>query len=414
MEVVPAFSDIRQAIELLLAATFATPNDGGSQSFLYGRPGAPLWERRMGAEIFHSRLGMLAAALHVRRTGPLYLRNLAMDELRGKLTAFLAENYAYVADEAWGRRFETSYAEQVSDQAKVKLAEALAHSDIYAPRNSCTLFPLVPIRVDADFEAESYFLIRATALDARYLRRPTQAQCIVSEQFPPFQNWEGTRHQPASWLGIHSPTLSRAKRMRSAVLGGMALLPHPMDRYVFSMRQMFGGHTTLNEGHWSTSLGEPHTPALCEDLVVGLDDHAWLSKLAKLLEDHSTAARKQVKALEYYYRAWPLPEVERFPVLFMALDAIFGDQTQATRAIISAADGRLGASSDPLRIRLLMELRAAVIHGGAPDVYDSNKYFKYYENYHQDPIHDLETIVAGCLKTAIFGTSLVSRVRAGA
>ncbi len=368
----------------------------------------------MGAEIFHTRLGMLAAALYVRRTGPLYLRNLAMDELRRKLTDFLTENYAYLADEAWGHRFETSYAEQVSDQTKTKLAAALAQSDIYAPRNACTLFPLVPICVDADFDSEPFFLIRAAALDARYLRRQIEARYILPAQFPPFQNWEGVRHQPTSWLGIHSPTLSRAKKIRSAVLGAIALLPDPIDRYVFSMRQMFGGHTTLNDEHWSTSLGEPHTPALYQDLVVGLDDHGWMSQLASLLEEHSTASRKKIKALEYYYRAWPLPEVERFPVLFMALDAIFGDQAQATQAIINAADGRLGASSDPTRIRLLMDLRAAIIHGGAPDVYDASKYFRYYETYHQDPIHDLETIVAECLKTAIFGVSLVSRPRTGA
>ena len=53
-----------------------------------------------------------------------------------------------------------------------------------------------------------------------------------------------------------------------------------------------------------------------------------------------------------------------------------------------------------------MQLRNSVVHGGAPDVYDSRKYARYFDDYDADPIHDLELVVAGCLRLKIFGDNL--------
>lgn len=55
-----------------------------------------------------------------------------------------------------------------------------------------------------------------------------------------------------------------------------------------------------------------------------------------------------------------------------------------------------------------MDLRASVIHGGAPDVYDSRKYARYYDIYDADPIYDLELVVTRCLRSLIFEDKLAS------
>jgi len=59
------------------------------------------------------------------------------------------------------------------------------------------------------------------------------------------------------------------------------------------------------------------------------------------------------------------------------------------------------------RLRLLLRLRNSVIHGGAPDVYDSDKYHRYYETYGDDPLFDLEVITARCLRSTVFNGALV-------
>ena len=120
-----------------------------------------------------------------------------------------------------------------------------------------------------------------------------------------------------------------------------------------------------------------------------------------------TPTRRQVRALEYFYRAWPLDAPERFPWLFTTLDAIFGDAAQATQAVVDAFGRHGEASFEYPRLRLLLGIRNSVIHGGAPDVYESDKYHRYYETYGDDPLFDLERITAQCLRSTIFDGALV-------
>lgn len=171
---------------------------------------------------------------------------------------------------------------------------------------------------------------------------------------------------------------------------------------------MFGGRCTIGDTT-TTSFGDAHTPPLMHDIVVKADDHSWLAVLAKKLLLVDKAARREIRALEYYYRAWELEPSERFPILCMALDAVLGDASHATQAIIEGVRNLLGTHIPEMRLRSLVELRASVIHGGAPDVYDSRKYARYYSDYDTDPIGDLELIVAKCLQLHIFGDAMKSQ-----
>jgi hypothetical protein len=174
-------------------------------------------------------------------------------------------------------------------------------------------------------------------------------------------------------------------------------------RHMFSGRSVFGGRCTFVDDKWTISFGDSHTPKLMHDIIINAQDHIWLNELVeKLLSDRSSV-RRHTKALEYYYRAWGYSASERFAIMCMTLDAIFGDANQATAAVIDGVCRVLGADIDKTRLRALMELRASVIHGGAPDVYDSRKYRRYFHSYEADPIYDLELVVERCLRTQIFG-----------
>lgn len=169
---------------------------------------------------------------------------------------------------------------------------------------------------------------------------------------------------------------------------------------------MFGGTCTIFDGV-STTFGDAHTPPLGKDIIIGAADHAWLTILGQKFQANEKRARRELRALEYFHRAWPTDQSERFPILCMALDAVFGDANQATRAVIEGVRTTLGEHVSEPRLRLLMELRGAVIHGGAPDVYDSRKYGRYYDEFGHDPIVDLELVVAACLRKRVFGAALV-------
>ncbi|MEZ0219111.1 MAG: hypothetical protein ACAH22_02325 [Tardiphaga sp.] len=388
-----------EAIELLLSSMYCKAGeDGLRSSFMWGRPG-PHSHKGFGTTVFYRRKLFIRAVLHVRRNGPVHLRHFAIDVISSKLSGFISDNYWCLSEDTFFKQFDRSYAEYVSPEVKFKLANLLEASELFSPNRSLSLFPLVPVRVESDFMSESFFLVRPESLGAHL---PIDwLEWFAPEHFPPLKRWEGKQETPSSWLGVRSPAIQSSVKMKAAALGAVALTPRPRYRHLFSYRHVYGGWCELSDTI-STSFGDPHTPPMAEDIVITSDDHPWLFLLHAKLSSTQKDTRRQIRALEYFYKAWPLEPGDRFPLLCMTLDAIFGDENHATESFIEGIKATIGSHVDDKRLRLLTRLRGSVVHGGAPDVYDSSKYAKYFETYGQDPVYDLELVAAQCLRTVIF------------
>lgn len=398
----------RKAISLLLASMFQCRHpDRLRSSFMFGKPGEPIGLARLGAEVNYDSRALLQPALYVRRYGAPYLRSLSMGEAKRRLKDFISDHYWLLAEEAFGIRFNCSYDEHLSADAKDRLAIAAGASDLFIEPQQIVLFPLIPIEADAAFDSTRFFICSPAELGGQLTSRQVRTD-LVPDSFPPVRRWDGIRHSPTSWLGVDAPTLDAAKQIRAAVLGAVALLPHRSERYMFSGREMFGGYTSFDD-RCTISLGDPHTPALMENVILRATDHPWLSVLAEKLLSPTKEHRRQMRALEYYYRAWAPDPVKRFPTLFAAVDAIFGDASQATQSVVDAVGPVMGAEYTSERIKLILKLRASVIHGGAPNVYESSKYEDYYCAYETDPVHDFELIVAQCLQRVVFPGVMTER-----
>lgn len=334
------------------------------------------------------------------------MKSLAFEDIARLLTNFATENYCYMADETVLARFDGSYADHVSPGAKGLLAKALADSEIFNPKNQLVLYPLVPVRIEEDFDSSPFFLIRPASLNSARIGRPTNGG-FAPEEFPPDATWKGRKEKPSSWLGVRSPLLQTSNKVKAAVLGGLALTPYRGYRHLFSLRSMFGGICRIgSDGSMSVSFGDAHTPPMYQDIVVTRADHAWLQIIAEKLGSAERPVRRQMNALQYFYRAWPLDPSERFPWLCMTLDALYGDPIRATQTVIDCIKQQGEIDLDEARLRLLFTLRADVIHGRAPDVHDCETYYRYYESHRTDPIADLDAVTVSCLRSTIFGTSL--------
>jgi hypothetical protein len=379
--------------------------DGLRSSFFYGRPGAPFWNRPSGANVYYRPDKLTQAALYVRQNGPAYLKYLPMNEIWSALQKFVQENYWHLARNAFQGSESDAYSDLVSLQGKAAFAEALSDSEIFHPRIELTVFPLVTVKVEANFDSESFFIVEPSSLGGSRLPPDIHSSLVAAEYFPPLAEWKYRKEKPTSWLGVRSPAFQASNKMKASILGALALTPLPQYRHMFSGRDVFGGRCTISE-KVATSWGEAHTPPLMHDIVISEDDHAWLNILAAKMLMNERTIRRELRGLEYFYRAWDGGPSERFPILCMALDAIFGESNHATQAVIDRVREVLGSQVDGARLRLLMQLRASVIHGAAPDVYDSKKYGRYYASYGEDPIEDMELVVAACLRSLIFGAAL--------
>jgi hypothetical protein len=400
-----------EAVELLLASMSKERGSGYRSSFTFCLPGAPPWDKGVVTEIYYRPNKLVRAALHVRRTGPAYLRLISIEEVESKLQAFVVENFGCLLEDTFLKKFEDSFAGQVSRTAKSSFADALASSAIFQPRSELTLFPLATVHVQADFDSQAFFFMAPSSLNAARLPPGIDIQRLAPEKFPPLSDWQGRHEQPAAWLGVWSPDYQASNKMKAAVLGALALTPLPHHRHMFSGRQVFGGYCTFGERTTTWGFAAAHTPPLMYNIAVGIADHAWLSILSSKLTSGKKSVRRQIRALEYFYRAWELDSSERFPILCMSLDALFGAQKGKTTAAAVAGIQQLLGNLRLERLELLFALRGKVIHGHAPDVYDSPEYALYYDSYQVDPIDDLELLVA-CLRQR-FRFNPISKQRYG-
>lgn len=397
----------REAAELVLASMFRESETGYRASFLIQRPGQPMWAGGLGTDLFYERREFVRAILYIRKHGAPYLRFLSVSDIWSMLTSFVSGNYWILSKESFATQFDGSYASFISDPTKVIFADALSASTLFAPSDKLTLFPLVPITVETAFDSAPFFFVPAgPGFGASRLPAGVREEWVPADQFPPEKEFKGRIEMPTSWLGIRSPEYKAAEKMKAAILGALALTPMPRLRYSFSGCQMFGGRATITDGI-TMSFGDPHTPPMMNNIVLTERDQPWLAILAKKLTSETKVIKRQLRALEYYYRAWPLSESERFPIMCMTLDAVFGDASHATQAVIDGVRATIGGHVEDPRLRALMELRAAVIHGGAPDVYDSRKYARYYDAYGADPIRDLDLVVGQCLRHHVFGEAMI-------
>lgn len=398
-----------EIVESVLASLFVPkPGRGRTLAFMFGDVGSPQNDKRIGTEIHIREDALVSAVLKIRRLGPGYLRKLPMSELRSMVTDFITDHYALMANEVLFRQFDDSYASVVSAQTKSLLAEALLRSSILHPKSLVVLYPLVPVTVKESFESDTFSLLNPESLRASHLATNGGLPFIQPTQFPPTSEWKYRIYSPSAWLIVRAPARKAADRMTACILGALALAAPHRYRYLCSQRQdMFGGWCIFSDG-MTLSITKPLTPALMTNIELSGADRTWLPVLRDKLADERKATEREMKALAYFYQAWFLDEPsDRFPLLYMVLESLFGDAARATSAVIDGVRDLLGENISQRRLRALADLRAAMIHGGAPEIYDSKKYAKYYKDYKTDPVRDLELVVAECLRKGIFGSSLI-------
>ncbi|WP_294308568.1 hypothetical protein [uncultured Sphingomonas sp.] len=397
-----ASSSTAEAVDLVLKAIVRRPElDNGTGGFHVSRP-------HSGAEIHFEGSALLDAALFIRRNASAHLQSLSVDDLQQMLVKFMGDEMDLFRFDWWSLPDNASLADHVTAEERAELVSAMGRSPIFAPPQILFLYPVTIANVAAPFRSDHFFLIPPRELPPE-LARWYDADEVMPEKHPPTPMHVGMALTDVScWLGVRAPVGETALRMRNAILGALALLPHPMERYTFSMRAVPPGYMSFGSTATYHS-GAAATPALSEKLVLGPADRGWMETLARLLTSDNGGDVKALLALQYFYRSWVRDAATRVGPLCGALDALFGDQNAATQAMVDAVGSHLGSSFDAARARRLAKLRAGVIHGGAPNIYEASVYHRYYVDYRQDPIRDLEIATASCLRTTIFGDGMVER-----
>ncbi|CAA2145086.1 hypothetical protein [Methylobacterium bullatum] len=391
-----------EAIEKVLSAIYPSGHPFLS-SFFYSKPGVQSLLGGLGAEICAHQKDYTDAILFIRRTGCNYLKFISISEIRTITTRFLIDNFWYISSDAFWTDNNCAYISNVSRNNINILAEKLSQSALYNSSESLILYPLQTVEVEDEFISDEFFLCGAANFSKNLLPSGVKFEQYNMAEFPPLVEAAGKRISPRCWLGIKAPLAPIARKMKSSVLGAMSLTIIPRERYLFTGRELTGGKCTINPKSMTYNFSnKSSTPSLSSDIKIDISDRSWLKLLAKILSSNDGQSRSQIRSLEYFYRAWFLEPSERFPILCMSLDSLVNKTNNHTKEAIKFIDENIKLKIDLERLRLLLNIRGAVIHGAAPDVYESDGYESYYVRYGADPVKDLDLIVGKCIREYVF------------
>ncbi|WP_337182165.1 hypothetical protein [Shinella sp.] len=348
-------------------------------------------ERNYTVRLFLKPSALTAPAIMLKGKGPSYLAAHSLSDIAEMLRKFVYRSYPIIWRETKMDDFDGSLFELVSASCRSALAETLEKSSIFRPRTEYTAFPITPLVVKADFGCVNFSLIDVHSLtegNADWLR----------------QEYLGNE-EVGGWLVVKAASVEAAKRDRRVILGALALAMDQQHRHAFTLREVVTGFLRFPAPHSiSTSTSGPHTPPIRGPITIENSDHEWLNKLPAILARSSTPAKRHGKALEYYYRAWFMDDSDRCFLLFMALDAIFGQDGTGFAVGMKSGIGRtLNENIEEKRLDALLRIRNTMLHGGAPDLFAASNYLEYAQRYSSDPSTDIQLLVAKCLRRHIFG-----------
>ena len=377
-------------------------------SFSYERPGDILGMKSGGANVFAKSRNLTNALLHLRSHGAPYLRDLSLDSVRQLATDFLQIAWADVVE---GSEFDPGtkpIGSCITPEALERVASKLSRSPLFEPVQHVMLFPLGSVFIRTQFNGESFSFAREFELHAHLAEIGALPPQLNPKRFPPFEDPLIKSSRVFYWLRVSAPHPLIARKRAAAIMAALSLSTTRRARYSFGSQAPQLGHCRVQSDQVSvTPYAAPLTPPLSNDLLISESDLPSLAILDKHLTEPES--RALIGALEYFHRAWFGEPRERFPLLCMALDALVCVESGHTSAAVKYVMDTLDTPINQARITTLMNLRGAVIHGAAPDVYESRFYSSYYSSYNEDPISDLELVVAACLRKAVFGGALAVR-----
>ncbi|MGY8668719.1 hypothetical protein Q3C01_41010 [Bradyrhizobium sp. UFLA05-109] len=141
------------------------------------------------------------------------------------------------------------------------LAGYLVASPIFTPETGLTLYPLVPVIVEEDFDGSEFSFLKPLSLTHAWLGihpsnplSPDRFSCV---------NPDRGRELVAAWLAVRAPNFEMAEKRKAAILGALALTLPRHERKMFSGRHNYGGRCTVAQSGVTESSVPPPCHPLC-------------------------------------------------------------------------------------------------------------------------------------------------------
>ncbi len=147
-------------------------------------------------------------------------------------------------------------------------------------------------------------------------------------------------------------------------------------------------------GYSQRGIGAEH-PTLVSDIDVGANEinaiKVWLHAVSRL----TTETQQRISVACYYYLKSKSSSAEdEYIALFIALDAMFGQETGNKDSIITSTSKCFSEPMFEAKIELLYKLRCALVHGEIRGMDEWSNLPEFLDTYHSPPEYCLRQIVS--------------------
>ncbi len=322
--------------------------------------------------------------------------------------------YWFIKDAVLSMPFKGSFYEQVSGMELKTLSTYFAIKCSIVFRSSLSIYPSSTIDVENDYYTKGgkIFLVKSLFPGIRSFLKDSDAIIEAPNLYPPTfdRNSILQKVEVASWLGIKAQPEDH-DRLKRIVLGAISLNLHNRWRKTFTARtDVISDVMRFDYGVCSQSFTQPLTPPIHTNIIISEKDCKWLKILDSKLLSQKSSDVQEMKALEWYHKSWfETDQLTEYGHLFATLSALFQDDRseKLKKNILQELKIDSNNELEIRRLNLLYKIRNKLVsHPDPVEAQDLNEYVEYQRKF-GDPIQNLRVITAMCLRSKIFGDTIV-------
>lgn len=292
-------------------------------------------------------------------------------------------------------------ANEFSHLDRSKLAEALETYLYQITQPKLYFIPAKGLSFSDDYVGERVVFLRPSGRLPDVLSElsiPTER--LNGLQVPPFHRdkAEVPLSESDSWIGCLARSDQEGENLLECLLGAISMiLPHPHAR-VFSMAETIPYNFCLG-GLWEARIGGPCFPSLIRDYRIDERDINALVKFFECTSRDEEVQRRLEVGLQFIGAGWQRPGRLSFLHNAIAIDALFGKQRHVCDSNIKSVTCFANNIVEiEQRIKILLNLRNALLHGEIETIETSPAYIEYYEKFERDPQEDQIAILRTCIR----------------
>lgn len=394
---------MQDCAETLLKAMRLKP-PGGTFQFIPNKPGA-IGHGAIGVELFLNHALLRQAAITFLAKKKSFVVGLAVEAVTSRFTKIIEDRfYEKHLDRYLQQHKKHETLLEISEANDIfEIADEMSNAFSVTTESSIWVTPFWNLEIDSELDIGDWAILRGGNLSNGGLRSRLTLPGIDGAQFPPF-DFKVTTHPVSkqdSWLVVRATDRALALSKISTLLGAISMAISPDKSRLFSGVEFPEGFFWVTPKGTSTFSSRGVTiPTVFGGIKLISARIDWIGKLLVGSTQTPEFQSRILTSAEFVAAGWAPKGRLGYLHNAIAFDALFGINGSVSKSIIAGVTKHAATISDiEARIKLLIRVRNALLHGSTAAIEALDEYLEYWQKFDTDPFTDQIRILHACFQS---------------